>query len=125
AGVEAKFGVSPHQIPDFLALVGDTSDNIPGVKGVGEKTAAKWLQRYGDLDRLKAQADEIPGKTGERLREALPQLDLYKALATIHCDVELPVEPQALRYREPDSERLRALFERLELTCLLKRKLEI
>ena len=92
AGVEQKFGVSPEQIIDYLALVGDTSDNIPGVPGVGPKTAAKWLQQYGDLDTLKASAGEVTGKIGERLRESLGQLDLSKQLATIRCDVDLPLE---------------------------------
>ncbi len=71
ASIEQKFGVSPEQIIDYLALVGDTSDNIPGVPGVGPKTAAKWLQQYRDLDTLKASAGEVTGKIGERLRESL------------------------------------------------------
>src|SRR5690606_23537057 len=70
--VKAKFGVGPERIIDYLALVGDTTDNIPGVKGVGAKTAAKWLEQYGSLDALIEKADEIKGKAGERLREALP-----------------------------------------------------
>src|SRR5262245_30667711 len=70
-GVVAKFGVAPEQIIDYLALVGDSSDNIPGVPGVGPKTAAKWLQQYRDLDTLKAHAADVSGKVGERLREAL------------------------------------------------------
>jgi len=73
-GVRAKFGVSPEQIVDYLALVGDTVDNIPGVPKCGPKTAVKWLQQYGDLDNLMAHADEIGGKIGENLRNALDQL---------------------------------------------------
>ena len=121
AGVEQKFGVSPEQIIDYLALVGDTSDNIPGVPGVGPKTAAKWLQQYRDLDTLKAHAAEVSGKIGERLRESLGQLDLSKQLATIRCDVELPLKPQDLALRPQDAARLGALFERLEFTRLLRR----
>jgi DNA polymerase-1 len=121
AGVEQKFGVSPEQIIDYLALVGDTSDNIPGVPGVGPKTAAKWLQQYRDLDTLKAHAGEVSGKIGERLRDSLGALDLSKQLATIRCDVELPLQPQDLALRPQDSARLGALFERLEFTRLLRR----
>ena len=97
AGVEQKFGVTPEQITDYLALVGDSIDNIPGVAGVGPKTAAKWLQQYHDLDTLKAQAGEVAGKIGERLRESLGTLDLSKELATIRCDVELPLDARRAR----------------------------
>ena len=121
ASIEQKFGVSPEQIIDYLALVGDTSDNIPGVPGVGPKTAAKWLQQYRDLDTLKASAGEVTGKIGERLRESLGQLDLSKQLATIRCDVELPLKPHDLALRPQDAARLGALFERLEFTRLLRR----
>ena len=78
AGVEEKFGVRPDQIVDFLALVGDTSDNIPGVPKVGPKTAAKWLSQYGDIEGIKANADEIQGKVGESLRENLDRLDKHR-----------------------------------------------
>jgi DNA polymerase-1 len=121
AGVAQKFGVTPAQIVDYLALVGDTSDNIPGVPGVGPKTAAKWLQEYKDLDTLKARASEIGGKIGERLRESLGVLDLSKQLATIRCDVALPFGPEGLALRVPDNARLAALFESLEFTRLLRR----
>ena len=121
AGVQQKFGVAPEQIIDYLALVGDTSDNIPGVPGVGPKTAAKWLQQFGDLDTLKANATEIPGKIGERLRESLDMLDLSKELATIRRDVALPLSAKDLALREPDTKRLAALFERLEFNRLLRR----
>jgi DNA polymerase-1 len=120
-GVEQKFGVTPAQIIDYLALVGDTSDNIPGVPGVGPKTAAKWLQQYGDLDTLKTRAGEIPGKIGERLRESLGALDLSKDLATIRCDLELPLALPDLAVRPEDAGRLGALFERLEFSRLLRR----
>jgi DNA polymerase I len=121
AGVEQKFGVTPAQIADYLALVGDSIDNIPGVAGVGPKTAAKWLQQYGDLNTLKAKAGEVPGKIGERLREALGTLDLSRELATIRCDVELPLKADELALRPPDAARLGTLFERLEFTRLLRR----
>ena len=121
AGVEQKFGVTPEQITDYLALVGDSIDNIPGIPGVGPKTAAKWLQQYRDLETLKARAGEVAGKIGERLRESLGALDLSKQLATIRCDVELPLTLDELALRPQDAARLGALFERLEFTRLLRR----
>ncbi len=121
AGVVQKFGVAPEQIIDYLALVGDTSDNIPGVSGVGPKTAAKWLQQYGDLDTLKARAGEVAGKIGERLRESLGLLDLSKELATIRCDLDLPRSAQDLTLRPQDDARLGELFERFEFKRLLRR----
>jgi DNA polymerase-1 len=120
-GVEQKFGVKPAQIVDYLALVGDTSDNIPGVPGVGAKTAAKWLQQFGDLATLKARASEVSGKVGERLRESLGALDLSQQLATIRCDLSLPLAVTDLALRPPDAPRLGDLFERLEFTRLLRR----
>jgi DNA polymerase-1 len=120
AGVKAKFDVFPEQIIDYLALVGDTSDNIPGVPKVGPKTAAKWLAQYTTLDNLLEHRDAIEGKVGESLREHVANLELSRRLATIHCDVELPVRPEELKPREPDSERLRALYRRLELRSLLR-----
>jgi DNA polymerase-1 len=116
-----KFGVTPEQIVDYLALVGDSIDNIPGISGVGPKTAVKWLQQYGDVETLKAKAGEVSGKIGERLREGLAALDLSKQLATIRCDVELPLSIDELKLKPQDAERLGALFERLEFTRLLKR----
>jgi DNA polymerase-1 len=121
AGVERKFGVTPEQITDYLALVGDSIDNIPGIAGVGPKTAAKWLQQFRDLETLKARAGEVSGKIGERLRESLGALDLSRELATIRCDVELPITLDDLTLRAQDAPRLRALFERLEFTRLLRR----
>jgi len=121
AGVQQKFGVTPRQMIDYLALVGDTSDNIPGVPGVGPKTAVKWLQQYGDLETLKARAAEIPGKVGERLRESLVTLDLSRELATIRCDLDLPLTVGDLTLRQPDNAQLAALFERLEFSRLLRR----
>ena len=89
-GVIDKFGVKPEQIVDYLALMGDTSDNIPGVPKVGPKTAAKWLVQYQTLENLVANADKITGKIGENLRASLDQLPLAKQLTTIKCDLDLP-----------------------------------
>ncbi|HUL80538.1 MAG TPA: DNA polymerase I [Gammaproteobacteria bacterium] len=121
AGVIAKFGVTPEQIADYLALIGDPIDNIPGIEGVGPKTAAKWLQQYPDVATLKASASEVPGKIGDRLRAALDTLDLSKELATIRCDVELPLALDDLHLRAPDVARLASVFERLEFVRLLRR----
>ena len=121
AGVQAKFGVTPEQIIDYLALVGDPLDNIPGIDGVGPKTAAKWLQQYPDSRPLKAHAADVPGKIGERLRASLDTLDLAKELATIRCDVELPLTLEDLHLRAPDVVRLSSVFERLEFGRLLRR----
>ncbi len=84
----------PDRIIDFLALVGDTSDNIPGVPKVGPKTAARWLMDYGSLDALVEQADSVSGKVGENLRASLDQLALSRELATIKCDVPLEQGPE-------------------------------
>src|ERR1017187_7102581 len=119
-GVKAKFDVFPEQIIDYLALVGDSSDNIPGVDKVGPKTAAKWLNQYGSLDALLAHAAEIPGKVGENLRSGLSTLALSRALASIHTDLDLPLDAAALLRREPDLPRLRAIYTRLELRSLLQ-----
>jgi DNA polymerase-1 len=116
-----KFGVTPEQMIDYLALVGDSIDNIPGIPGVGPKTAVKWLQQYGDLETLKAKAGEVSGKIGDRLREGLGILDLSMELATIRCDVELPLTIDELALKPQDTDRLAALFERLEFTRLLRR----
>ncbi|MCB1775868.1 MAG: DNA polymerase I [Candidatus Competibacteraceae bacterium] len=112
AGVAAKFGVPPHLIVDWLALVGDTSDNIPGVPGVGKVTAAKWLGQYGSLDQLIANAATISGKIGEKLRAGLEQLPLSRRLATLDCQVPLPVTLDDLRPAPPDTAALRTLYER-------------
>ncbi len=120
AGVKAKFEVFPEQIVDYLALVGDSSDNIPGVTGVGPKTAAKWLNHYQTLDNLIAHAAEIPGKVGENLRNELPALELSRRLATIDAAVQLELTAEDLVGGQPDVPRLRALYGRLELKALAK-----
>ena len=119
-GVKAKFDVFPEQIVDYLALVGDTSDNIPGITGVGNKTAAKWLNQYQNLDTLIAQAADISGKVGENLRNEMPMLELSRKLATIDTTLSLDVTPEQLSTGAPDAARLRELYTRMELRALLK-----
>jgi DNA polymerase I len=120
AGVKAKFDVDPEQIIDYLALVGDSSDNIPGIDKVGPKTAAKLLGQYATLDNLIAHAPEISGKVGENLRAGLATLELSRKLATIHTDLELPLSPEELTPSPPDTARLRELYTRYELRSLLR-----
>ncbi len=119
-GVVEKFGVKPEQIIDYLALVGDTSDNIPGIPKVGPKTAARWLNEYGTLDQLVAHAADIKGKVGENLRANLDQLDLSRELTTIRCNVELDTALDDLSLRPPQLDVLREGFERLEFKNWLK-----
>ncbi len=120
AGVKEKFGVAPDQIVDYLALVGDTADNIPGVPKCGPKTAAKWLGEFGSLDGVIANADKIGGKIGESLRATLPQLPLSRRLATIKTDVALDVKPSELKLRDPDTAALRDLYSRYEFNAALR-----
>lgn len=120
AGVEEKFGVPPERIVDYLALIGDTSDNIPGVPLVGPKTAAKWLTQYGSLDGIVEHAEEIKGKAGENLRAHLEQLPMSHDLATIRCDVDLPVTLDALVSKAADTEALIALYKRFGFNRLLE-----
>jgi len=120
AGVEAKFGVPPRLIVDYLALVGDASDNVPGVKGCGPKTAVKWLKEYGSLEGVMAAAAGMKGKAGENLRAALDHLPLSRTLVTVRDDVELPVGLEDLQPGEPDLPALIKLAERYELQRHLK-----
>ena len=124
AGVEAKFGIPPERIVDWLALVGDSSDNIPGVPGVGPKTAVKWIKQYGSLDEIVTHADEIKGKIGDKLRANLDQLALSRRLATVRRDVPLEVGIEDLRLKSPDQERLLTLFRELEFKTWLAELLE-
>ena len=119
-GVKLKFDVFPEQIVDYLALIGDSSDNIPGVSGVGPKTAAKWLLEHQTLDALIANAANISGKVGENLRSELAILDLSRKLATIDTAVTLSHTPEQLIAVAPDVERLRELYTQLELRSLLR-----
>ena len=118
-GVKAKFDVFPEQIIDYLALVGDTSDNIPGVPKVGAKTAAKWLNLYDSADGIVANADEIKGKVGDSLRENIEQLRLSQDLATIREDLELDTGIADLSPSAADTSRLRELYGHFELRSLL------
>lgn len=118
-GVKNKFGVSPEQIIDYLALMGDTSDNIPGVPKVGPKTAVKWLEEYKNLDNLIKHADEITGKVGENLRNNLQQLALSKELVTIKCDVKLPNKFTDLSIKTVDKQRLKQVLMNLEFKSWL------
>ncbi|MFZ0869505.1 MAG: DNA polymerase I, partial [Rhodanobacter sp.] len=120
AGVMDKFGVRPEQIIDFLALTGDTVDNVPGVPKCGPKTAAKWLGEYATLDGVIANADKIGGKIGESLRAALPQLPLSRELVTIKTDVPLEFAPTDLAQREADTAQLRELYTRYDFKAALK-----
>ncbi|WP_018936394.1 DNA polymerase I [Thioalkalivibrio sp. ALJ24] len=115
-GVEEKFGVAPERIVDYLALMGDSVDNIPGVDKVGPKTAAKWIAKYGDLDSILQQADDIGGKIGENLRAAADRLPTSRELITVRRDVELDVGPDDLDIREPDHERLLEMVRRYGFT---------
>lgn len=120
AEVEERFGVPPERVLDVRALVGDASDNIPGVKGIGDKGAAKLIAEWGDLENLLAHADEIPqARTRNALRDQAEQARLSKRLAALERDVVLPVPLAGLARREPERERLRALFRRLEFGRLL------
>jgi DNA polymerase-1 len=118
-GVKDKFDVPPSAIIDYLALMGDTSDNIPGVPKVGPKTAAKWLQQYGSLDNLIAHADEIKGKVGESLRNSLEQLPLSRELTRIKCDVELDLAINELVMRPPQTDKLKKIYTEMEFKTWL------
>ncbi len=112
AGVIEKYGVAPERIVDYLALIGDTSDNVPGIPKVGPKTAVKWLAEYGTLDDIMANADSFPGKVGEYLRENLNQIPLSRRLVTLITDLELPVQPQQLLITDQDRIALREHYRR-------------
>ena len=120
AGVLAKFGVPPARIVDYLTLIGDTVDNVPGVPKVGPKTAAKWLGEYGDLDTLVANAAAIKGVAGENLRGHLDFLPLGRKLVTICCDLTLPQAPADLAPQAPDNAKLAELFARFHFRTWLK-----
>ncbi|WP_376693910.1 DNA polymerase I [Wenzhouxiangella sp. EGI_FJ10409] len=118
--VEEKFGVGPELVGDLLALVGDSSDNIPGVDKVGPKTAVKWLKAYGDLDGVIEHADEIGGKIGDNLRGGLDQLRLSRELVELDDSVELEGGFEALKRAEPDRERMVELLKRFGFSTWLK-----
>ena len=119
-GVIEKFGVAPHQIIEYLALMGDKSDNIPGVPSVGPKTAAKWLNQYETLDEIIKNADAIKGKVGEKFRDHIDQLPLSKELTTIRCDLNLKTSVNDLAIQAEKSAELRAMYKHLEFKTWLK-----
>lgn len=118
--VVERFGVGPERVIDILGLAGDSSDNIPGVPGIGEKTAAKLILEFGSLDTLLARADEVKGKNGEKLREFREQALLSRRLATIELNVPLEVDLKTLVARDPDQEALNSIFKKFGFTTLIK-----
>ncbi|MFP8961042.1 DNA polymerase I [Streptomyces nanhaiensis] len=112
--VEEKYGLTPEQYPDFAALRGDPSDNLPGIPGVGEKTAAKWIRQFGSLAELLERADEVKGKVGEKLREHLDSVRLNRRLTALVCDVELPAGPADLVRAPYDRGALEVVLDALE-----------
>ncbi|GAA2612550.1 DNA polymerase I [Actinomadura fulvescens] len=114
AAVEEKYGLTPRQYPDFAALRGDPSDNLPSIPGIGEKTAAKWIREFGSLAALLERADEVKGKAGDKLRDALETIRLNRRLTELVRDVELPVELDDLRRRPYDLPAFTRLLDELE-----------
>ncbi len=120
SGVLKKFGVEPKYITDYLALIGDKSDNVPGVEKVGPKTAVKWLDEIGDIDGIKSNAESIGGKVGENLRASLETLDLAHQLVKIKTDVELDLGIEDLKVGEPNSKELSKIYKELEFNAWLQ-----
>lgn len=118
--VIAKFGVRPNQIIDYLSLIGDSVDNIPGIPKVGPKTAAKWLEEYGTLENIVNQAHDIKGKVGEYFREHLDKLPLYQQLVTVKRDIALDIMPEALVIKPQETEKLKELLKEYEFKSWLK-----
>ena len=114
-----KYGVYPEQVRDYLSLMGDSADNIPGVQGVGPKTAAKWIHEWGTLDQIVENAGSIKGKVGERLRDSLEMLALSKELTTLLTTAKLPVTVEELQLKDPFTERLRDIYQDLGFRQLL------
>ena len=121
SAIEEKYGLTPEQYPDFAALRGDPSDNLPGVPGVGEKTAQKWIAEYGSLSTLVAKAPELPGKVGDSLRENLAQVLLNRELTQLHDEVPLSVTIDELIRHEADSARVSKVLDSLEFRSLKER----
>jgi DNA polymerase-1 len=120
AEVIERFGVGPERVPDILGLAGDSSDNIPGVPGIGEKTAIKLIQEFGSLDQLLERTGEVKGKVGEKLREFREQALLSRTLATIELNVPLEVTAEELSASEPDTPALNSFFKKYGFTTLIK-----
>ena len=119
--VVEKYGLTPTQYPDFAALRGDPSDNLPSIPGVGEKTATKWIAEYGSLSALIAKVDQVPGKVGEALRAHIPQVLLNRELTALDSDVLLPKKPAELSLREINQRKIREIFDLLEFRSLKER----
>ena len=120
SGVKNKFGVSPEYITDYLALIGDKSDNVPGVDKVGPKTAVKWLDEYTSLENIIKNSESLGGKVGENLRSTIDTLKLAHELVTIKKDVELPIGIEELKVNKEDEEGLRKIYEELEFRAWLQ-----
>ncbi|GAC80791.1 DNA polymerase I [Gordonia malaquae] len=119
--VEKKYGLTPAQYPDYAALRGDPSDNLPGIPGVGEKTAAKWIREYGSFDELVNRADEVKGKVGDSLRANLAGVIMNRRLTELVRDMELPAGPDELALHAWDRDKIHALFDDLEFKVLRDR----
>lgn len=119
--VEEKYGLTPAQYPDFAALRGDPSDNLPGIPGVGEKTATKWIRQYGDLDSLVLHVDEVKGKVGDNLREHLASVQLNRQITEMVRDLSLPYTPDELALQPWDRDAIHRLFDDLEFRVLRDR----
>ena len=118
-----KWGIDrPSQVIDILGLMGDASDNIPGCPGVGEKTAAKLVQQFGDIEALLARTNELKGALRTKIESATEQIRLSRWLAEIVTDVPISLNMDALALQEPDREALTAIFTELELRSLIQRK---
>lgn len=125
AAVQEKYGVAPANYPDLAALVGEKADNLPGVPGVGPKTAAKWIAQYGPVEEVLAHADEIKGKAGENLRAHMDDVRRNRELNALVRDLDLPVAVADMELRSPDRERVEELFDSLEFNTLRKRLFEL
>src|SRR5690349_3402079 len=122
AAVQERYGVPPERHRELAALVGETSDNLPGVPGVGPKTAAKWITSYGTLDALVAAAGDIPGKVGEALREHLDDVIRNRRINALVCDLDLPAGPADLRFStEWNRDAIHEVFDALEFAALRTR----
>ncbi|HEX9093275.1 MAG TPA: 5'-3' exonuclease H3TH domain-containing protein, partial [Coriobacteriia bacterium] len=125
AGVEERLGVTPEQVPDYLGLKGDTSDNIPGVPGIGEKTAAKLIQQYGSLDAVLEHADEVPGKIGENLRANAEEARVSRLVATIRRDVPIDVDLDAATWGAIDADAVVKAFGELRMVSFVEKVLAL
>ena len=119
--VEARYGIAPAQIPDFIGLKGDTSDNIPGVPGIGDKTAGQLIAQYGSLEEVLDHVDELTPARSKAIREHADQARTAKELATMRRDLELETDPAALVLSPPDRSELAEIFRRFEFRNLLNR----